>query len=108
MSVSGQPTKKPDAFTDMTTCERPPHDYVAEVSEQTDVRVGVPLPLGPSASSEGVNFAFFSRHASRVRLELYARPEGAVPVQAIDLDPVRDRTGDVREHHHEGVFHEIA
>jgi pullulanase/glycogen debranching enzyme len=44
-------------------------------NERTDVRVGVPLPLGTHARGEGVNFAFFSRHASRVRLELFDHPD---------------------------------
>jgi len=51
--------------------------------------------LGSHAHGEGVNFAFFSRHASRVRLELFDHPEDATPARAFDLDPVRNRTGDV-------------
>jgi pullulanase/glycogen debranching enzyme len=51
--------------------------------------------MGAHASEGGVNFAIFSRHASRVRLELYDRPEDATPARAIDLDPRRNRTGDV-------------
>jgi len=95
LSVSGQAAKRKDATTGLTPSERPLHDYVAEVSEQTDIRVGVPLPLGTHARGEGVNFAFFSRHASRVRLELYDYPEDATPARVIDLDPARSRTGDV-------------
>lgn len=64
-----------NATTDLTVSERPLHDYVAEVAERTDVRVGVPLPLGTYAHGEGVNFSFFNRHASRVRLELFNYPE---------------------------------
>ncbi len=78
-----------------TASERPLQDYTAEVSERTGVRVGAPLPLGSHAHGEGVNFAFFSRHASRVRLELFGRPEDATAARAFDLDPVRNRTGDV-------------
>ena len=37
----------------------------------------------------------FSRHASRVRLELFDHPEDAVPARVIDLDAARHRTGDV-------------
>ena len=74
LSVSGEAAEKADATTDPTTTERPPHDYAAEVSERTDVRVGVPLALGTYARGEGVNFAFFSRHAGRVRLELFDHP----------------------------------
>jgi isoamylase len=95
LSVSGQAVEKAEATTDLTTSERPLHDYVAEVSERTDVRVGVPLPLGTYARGEGVNFAFFSRHASRVRLELFDHPEDATAARMIDLDTARNRTGDV-------------
>jgi isoamylase len=94
-SVSGQAAEKAKVTPDLTTSERPLHDYVAEVSERTDVRVGVPLPLGTYARGDGVNFAFFSRHASRVRLELFDRPEDATAARVIDLDPARNRTGDV-------------
>ncbi len=93
---SGEPAVGPDAHAAlMPTSERPLHDYVAELSERTDVRVGVPLPVGTYARGGGVNFAFFSRHASRVRLELFDHPEDAVPARVIDLDPARNRTGDV-------------
>jgi isoamylase len=94
-SVSGRAAEKGDSTADLTTSERPLHDYVAKVSERSDVRVGVPLPLGTYARGEGVNFAFFSRHASRVRLELFDHPEDAAAARAIDLDPARNRTGDV-------------
>ncbi len=95
LSVSRRAAEKASAPADPTSSERPLHDYVAEVEERTDVRVGVPLPLGPYARGEGVNFAFFSRHASRVRLELFDHPEDAAPAWVIDLDPTRNRTGDV-------------
>jgi isoamylase len=79
----------------MNTPSRPLHDYVAEVCEHTEVRRGVPLPLGTHESEGGVNFALFSRHASRVRLALFDRPEDATPSRVIDFDPARNRTGDV-------------
>ena len=80
---------------DAAVSERPLHEYVAEVSERDAVRAGVPLPLGPHARGAGVNFAFFSRHATRVRLELFEHPEDAQAATVIDLDPARHRTGDV-------------
>ncbi len=79
----------------MNAPERPLHDYVADVSEHTEVRRGVPLPLGTHESGGGVNFALFSRHASRVRLELFDRAADATPAKVIDFDPARNRTGDV-------------
>jgi glycogen operon protein len=51
--------------------------------------------MGTSQQDDGGNFAFFSRHATRVRLELFDRPEDHIPSRRIDLDPARNRTGDV-------------
>jgi len=75
--------------------ERPLHEYLAQVCEHTEVRRGAPLPMGTHESAGGVNFAFFSRHATRVRLELYDRPADVSPARSIDLDSSRNRTGDV-------------
>ncbi|MFZ0640000.1 MAG: hypothetical protein WA020_09965 [Candidatus Acidiferrales bacterium] len=61
------------------TSERELHDYVSEISEHADVRSGSPLPLGNQETGGGVNFAIFSRYASRVRLELFDHPEDAAP-----------------------------
>lgn len=60
-----------------------------------EVRAGSPLPFGAHQRGEGVNFALFSRHATRVLLELYDSPAGRSPTRVIDLDPARHRTGDV-------------
>jgi len=79
----------------MNKPERPLDDYVADVSEHTDVRMGVPLPMGTHECDGGVNFAFFSRHATRVRVELFTLAEDATPCRVIDLDSTRNRTGDV-------------
>ena len=79
----------------MDTPERPLQDYVAALSERTDVRRGVPLPMGTHEHGGGVNFALFSRHASGVRLELFDRPTDATPAKVIDLDAAGNRTGDV-------------
>ena len=70
-------------------------DYISETSERADVRVGSPLPLGAQETGGGVNFAIFSRYASRVRLELFDNPEDASPARVIDLDSARNHTGDV-------------
>jgi glycogen operon protein len=75
--------------------ERELHDYISEISERGDVRAGSPLPLGAYETGGGVNFAIFSRYASRVRLELFDHAEDAAPARAIDLDSARNRTGDV-------------
>lgn len=81
--------------TIIKTNQRELHDYISEISERADVRVGSPLPLGTQETGGGVNFAIFSRYASRVRLELFDHPEGAAPARVIDLDSARNRTGDV-------------
>jgi isoamylase len=94
-SQSSQAAETTDATTDLTTLKRPLHEYVATVSERTEVRRGVPLPMGTHEYGRGVNFAFFSRHASRVRLELFDHPHDAMTAKGIDLDPARHRTGDV-------------
>jgi glycogen operon protein len=70
-------------------------DYISDTSERADVRTGSPLPLGTQEVGGGVNFAIFSRHATRVRIELYDHPEDAVPARSIDLDSGCHRTGDV-------------
>ena len=75
--------------------QRELHTYIAELSERADVRAGSPLPLGALERGGGVNFAIFSRNASRVRLELFDHTEDAAPARIIDLDPARNRTGDV-------------
>lgn len=78
----------------MKTPERPLHDYVAEISEHAEIRSGVPLPLGTHESEGRVNFAFFRRDASRVRLEFFEQPADATLAKVIDLDPIRNLTGD--------------
>jgi isoamylase len=74
---------------------RPLPAYVAKICERTEVRVGSPFPFGVHAEGNGVNFAIFSRHAVRVRLELFDHPGDAIPSRVINLDPIRNRTGDV-------------
>jgi glycogen operon protein len=79
----------------MRTAQRELHGYISEISEHSDVRAGSPLPLGTEEKGGGVNFAIFSRDASRVRLELFDHPHDAAPARAIDLDSACNRTGDV-------------
>ena len=70
-------------------------DCILEISERPDVRPGSPLPLGTREEGGGVNFAVFSRHATRVRLELFDHAGDAAPARVVDLDSARNRTGDV-------------
>jgi isoamylase len=51
-----------------------------------------PLRLGATWDGQGTTFAIFSRHATRVELCLFARPDDAVESRRIEL---RERTGEV-------------
>jgi glycogen operon protein len=94
-SASGEAAETSHTSMSPATSERPLHDYVRAVCERKDIREGEPLPMGTYARGEGVNFAFFSRHASRFRLELFDHPNDATATRVIDFDPVSNRTGDV-------------
>jgi isoamylase len=77
------------------TPSRELRDYLSATSEHADVREGDPRPFGATEAGGGVNFAIFSRNATRVRLELFDHAEDAAPARTIDLDVARNRTGDV-------------
>ena len=68
---------------------------LASASERGEVRSGSPLPFGTHQRGDGVNFALFSRNATRVDLELYRSPNDSSAYKIIHLDPARNRTGDV-------------
>jgi hypothetical protein len=55
--------------------ERELQDYISEISERAHVRAAAPLSFGTQDTEGGVNFAIFSRDASRVRLELFVHAE---------------------------------
>ncbi|WP_139557644.1 glycogen debranching protein GlgX [Methylotetracoccus oryzae] len=69
---------------------------------------GSPLPLGPSLQSAGVNFSLFSRNATRVWLLLYETAEAREPCSIVQLDPRRNRTGDIWHIRVEGVGRGLA
>jgi len=83
------------AALNVKTTERLLYDYLNDVTDQTGIRVGTALPLGTFQGEGGGNFAFFSRNATRVRLELFDLPTDGTPARVIDLDPTHNRTGDV-------------
>lgn len=56
---------------------------------------GVPLPQGAHLASDGVNFAIFSRHATRVWLLIFRTEEDEQPYQTIELDRQYHKTGDI-------------
>ncbi len=55
----------------------------------------MPAPLGAHEVAGGVNFALFSRDATRVRLELFAHGSDLQAERIFDLDPSRNRTEDI-------------
>lgn len=61
----------------------------------TTIQSGAPLPLGASERCGGVNFALFSRHATRVTLLLFDASTDTEPCLTFELDPMRHRTGDI-------------
>jgi glycogen operon protein len=67
-----------------------------ESPDESDIQSGTPLPIGgPHEQGDGVCFVLFSRHATCIRLELYQHPDDSSPTRVIDLDPMRNRTGDI-------------
>jgi len=70
-------------------------DTVEAPQQRGGVLAGSPVPWGAHPRGDGVNFALFSRRATKVRLELYQNADDGSPTRMIDLDPVRHRTGDV-------------
>ncbi len=56
---------------------------------------GRPLPLGATIYDGHTRFAIFSRHATRVWLMLFEKPDDDAPGLEFELDPQRNRTGDI-------------
>ncbi|MBW1823160.1 MAG: glycogen debranching protein GlgX [Deltaproteobacteria bacterium] len=56
---------------------------------------GKPLPLGATLSEDGVQFSIFSRHATSVILQLFNKSEDQNPSFEIELDPEKNKTGDI-------------
>src|SRR3984885_12827528 len=82
------------SMTELATGQNLANGFVAS-PEESDIQSGNPLPIGGThQQGEGVNFVLFSRHATRVCLELYLHPDDSCPTRIIDLDPMRHRTGD--------------
>lgn len=57
--------------------------------------VPVPVPYGAHVVEHGVHFSIFSRHATRVWLLLFAHADDETPVEEFELDPERNRLGDL-------------
>jgi len=83
------------SVTELPTEQNPAKGLVASPDE-SEIQAGNPLPIGGTHQlGDGVNFVLFSRNATRVHLELYQHPGDSSPTRAIDLDPMRHRTGDI-------------
>jgi glycogen operon protein len=54
-----------------------------------------PLLYGANIKEGGVQFSIFSRHASKVWLLLFDLPDSRIPSVEIELDPQKNRTGDI-------------
>lgn len=73
------------------------------VTELFEYSPGLPLPQGAHSVKGGVNFALFSRNASRVWLLLFADTRAVEPFQTIELEPARHKTGDIWHVHVHGA-----
>ena len=56
---------------------------------------GLPAPLGASLREDGVNFAVFSRNATKVTLVFYNNASDCEETSCVELDPELNRTGDI-------------
>lgn len=73
--------------------------------EMFQVDVGRPLPIGMNKRDNGVNFSIFSRHATRVWLELFDDSQTLAPFMTIEMDPLKHRTGDMWHVWVKGITH---
>ncbi|WP_348759583.1 glycogen debranching protein GlgX [Candidatus Methylocalor cossyra] len=77
--------KSVERALDLVPVKKPVFSYCA----------GSPLPHGVHLHKGGVNFALFSRHATRVWLLLFEDIHATEPFQTIELDPRHHKTGDM-------------
>lgn len=62
---------------------------------QHETLAGKPLPLGAELTEDGVNFAVFSRNGTKVFLNLFNDAKDSEPYETIELNPQKNRTGDI-------------
>ena len=65
------------------------------MSSSLRTSTGRPYPFGASVVPGGINFAVFSQHGTGVYLELFDAPDDARAAHSVQLDPRKNRTGDV-------------
>jgi len=56
------------------------------------IHAGHRYPVGATPMESGTNFCVFSRHATRMQLLLYKKPDSRQPFQTIELNPEINRT----------------
>lgn len=83
--LSDSTMKSVERALDLVPVKKPVFSYCA----------GSPLPHGVHLHKGGVNFALFSRHATRVWLLLFEDIHATEPFQTIELDPRHHKTGDM-------------
>ncbi|NIZ46344.1 glycogen debranching protein GlgX [Entomospira nematocerorum] len=62
---------------------------------QREVGIGSPLQLGSTVTANGINFAIYSHHATKITLAIFGDIHDSEPVETYALDPIINRTGDV-------------
>lgn len=62
---------------------------------ELSTRKGSPLGYGATLTKDGVNFALYSRDATKVTLFLFDAPDSKTPAQSFDLDSEENKTGDI-------------
>lgn len=81
------------SFTAHQAAQARPDFYPTHSHNGFALRPGFPLPLGATVLAHGVNFAVYSRHATRCTLVLY-KPDAKTPFAEIPFPP-EFRVGDV-------------
>ena len=51
--------------------------------------------LGAVPFNDGVNFAVYSKNATKVVLDLFEAADSKQPYTSIEFDPIKNKTGDV-------------
>ena len=69
-------------------------EHHLNMKNPVQTKTGSPVPLGPTITHQGVNFAIFSRHAFAVTLVI-APASGQYERIEIPLDPQTNKTGDI-------------
>lgn len=64
-------------------------------SNELKVSQGLPYPYGAHKILDGVNFALFSKNATKVELLFFQTEHPETPFAILPLDPIQNRTGDI-------------